>query len=46
MHRKDLNNKNKVYNITKSYITFETNLPCRLYFRITFTKSILINVYV
>jgi hypothetical protein len=38
MHRKDLNNKNKVYiyliNNTKSHITIETNLPYTLVFLI------------
>jgi hypothetical protein len=44
MHRKNLNNKNKVYNInTKSYINNWNKLA--LYFRISHTKSIL-NVYV
>jgi hypothetical protein len=43
MDRKDLNNKNKVYN-TKTYINNWNKLA--LYFRISHVKSILINVYV
>jgi hypothetical protein len=44
MHRKDLNIKNKVYiYITKSYINNWNKLA--LYFMISHTKSILINVY-
>jgi hypothetical protein len=44
MHRKDLNNKNKVYNNTKSYINNWNKLA--LYFKIYHTKSIVINVYI
>jgi hypothetical protein len=44
MHRNDLNIKNKVNINTKSYINNWNKLA--LHFRITHTKSILINVYV
>jgi hypothetical protein len=48
MHRKDLNNKNKVYiyliNNTKSHINNWNKYA--LYFRISHNKSIVINVYV
>jgi hypothetical protein len=44
MHRKDMNIKNKVYIITKSYIKNWNKLA--LYFGISYAKSILINVYV
>jgi hypothetical protein len=44
MHRNDLNIKNKVHINTKSYINSWNKLA--LHFRISHTKSILINVYV
>jgi hypothetical protein len=44
MHRNDLNIKNKVHINTKSYINNWNKLA--LYFRISYIKSILTNVYV